>query len=148
MKAKKYNLGGKVDPKKKKTRVIELNGKRYELSEEESARYDKYREREWNEYKKEYGEGEEAELDFGSDFMGGKGWEYLSSGEYKNPLEESDSEYKERSWNAYKQAVQSSDNRDSLLTDDAMKGYIKKWISENPKTSYRRGGMIPKKKKY
>ena len=148
MKAKKYNLGGKVDPEKKKTRVIEINGKRYELSEEESARYDKYREREWNEYKKEYGEGKEAELDFGAEFLGGKGSKYISSGEYKNPLEESDSEYKERSWNAYKQAVQGSDNRDSLLTDDAMKGYIKKWISENPKTSYRRGGMIPKKKKY
>lgn len=131
-----------ADPEKKGKHVITINGKKYELTPEESARYNRLREREWSSYKKEYGNSKESELDFGSSFLGGKGAEFITSGEYKKPMKESKSEYTNRAFGEYKKALGTSENPDSLKQKDAMRAWIKDWVANNPEKEYKLGGLV------
>lgn len=131
-----------ADPEKKGKHVITINGTKYELTPEESARYNRLREREWSSYKKEYGNSKEAELDFGSSFLGGKGSEFITSGEYKKPMKESKSEYTNRAFGEYKKAIGTSENPDSLKQKDAMRAWIKDWVANNPEKEYSLGGLV------
>lgn len=149
-KKKKYENGGKVDPpqeKPKSVRQFNFNGATYQLSQEESDRYEKLKDRERSEYVKKHGNSPESMLDFDSDFLSGSGSEYIQSGNYKKPLKESDKEFQSRSFDAWKSFVKSSDDPQAVLDDpSAMENFIKSYIKDEKRKTYSKGGIMKAKK--
>ena len=149
-KKKKYENGGKVDPpqeKPKSVRQFTFNGATYQLNQQESDRYEKLKDRERGAHVKKYGNSPESMLDFDSNFLGGSGSEYIQSGNYKKPLEESDKEFQSRSFDAWKSFVKSSDDPQAVLDDpSAMENFIKSYIKDEKRKTYSKGGVMQAKK--
>ena len=149
-KKKKYENGGKVEPpqeKPKSVRQFTFNGATYQLNQEESDRYERLKDRERGAHVKKYGNSPESMLDFDSNFLGGSGSEYIQSGNYKKPLEESDKEFQSRSFDAWKSFVKSSDDPQAVLDDpSAMENFIKSYIKDEKRKTYSKGGVMQAKK--